>query len=161
MVISMVLKWTPRKTMQVEGAQSFSGEETKPRIEKSSSRVSNAIVALLGDSCTDSQGCQTYVRLPKWSADTSSRQNAGRKGGDVEIRKILVLYAEEVKVSRVNAQLTVGVAEILLEEKASRAFWRMIATKASVPGNNNNNNNNLYLHYSVRGKRKEEKKQNI
>ena len=27
--------------------------------------------------------------------------------------------------------------------------------------NNNNNNNNLYLHYSVRGKRKEEKKQNI
>ena len=36
--------------MQVEGAQSFSGEETKPRIEKSSSRVSNAIVALLGDS---------------------------------------------------------------------------------------------------------------
>ena len=101
------------------------------------------------------------MRLPKWSVDTSSRQNAGRKGGDVEIRKILVLYAEEVKVSRVNAQLTVGVAEILLEEKASRAFWRMIATKASVPGNNNNNNNNLYLHYSVRGKRKEEKKQNI
>ena len=27
--------------------------------------------------------------------------------------------------------------------------------------NNKNNNNNLYLHYSGRGKRKEEKKQNI
>ena len=27
--------------------------------------------------------------------------------------------------------------------------------------NNNNNNNNLYLHYSGKGKRKEEKKQNI
>ena len=34
MVISMVLNWTPRKTMQVEGAQSFSGEESKSRIEK-------------------------------------------------------------------------------------------------------------------------------
>ena len=66
------------------------------------------------------------MRLPKWSADTSSRQNAGRNGGgggrDVEIRKILVLYAEEVKVSGIDAQLTVGAAEILLEEKASRAF---------------------------------------
>ena len=34
----------------------------------------------------------------------------------------MVLYAEEVKVSRSDAQLTVGAAEILLEEKASRAF---------------------------------------
>ena len=59
------------------------------------------------------------MRLPKWSADTSERRP---KGGDVEIRKILVLYAEEVKVSGINAQLTVGAAEILLEEKASRAF---------------------------------------
>ena len=50
MVISMVLNWTPRKTMQVALAQSFLGEESKPRIEKSSSRVSNAIVALLADS---------------------------------------------------------------------------------------------------------------
>ena len=41
---------TPRKTMRVEGAQSFSGEESKLRIEKTSSRVSNTIVALLGNS---------------------------------------------------------------------------------------------------------------
>ena len=50
MVISVVLNWTPRKTIQVEGAQSFSGEDSKPRIAKSSLRVSNAIVALLEDS---------------------------------------------------------------------------------------------------------------
>ena len=45
-----------------------------------------------------------------------------KRGGNVEIRKILVLYAEEVEVSEIDAQLTVGAAEILLEEKASRAF---------------------------------------
>lgn len=36
--------------MEVEGAQSFSGEESRLRIEKSSLRVSNAIVALVRDS---------------------------------------------------------------------------------------------------------------
>ena len=49
-VISTVLKWTPKKTIQVEGAQSFSGEDSKPSVERSSSRVSKAIVALCGDS---------------------------------------------------------------------------------------------------------------
>lgn len=33
-----------------------------------------------------------------------------------------MLYAEEVEVSGIDAQLTVGAAEILLENKASRAF---------------------------------------
>ena len=34
----------------------------------------------------------------------------------------MVLKAEEVKVSGIDAQLTVSAAEILLEEKASKAF---------------------------------------
>ena len=45
-----------------------------------------------------------------------------KRGGNVEIRKILVLYSEEVKVLGIDTQLTVGTAEILLQEKASRAF---------------------------------------
>ena len=60
------------------------------------------------------------MRPPKWSADTSSRQN--ERGRDVKIKKIMVAYAEELKVSRIDAQLMVGAAGILLEEKASRAF---------------------------------------
>ena len=43
---------------------------------------------------------------------------------DVEINETVVLDAEEVEVSGVDAQLPVGVAEILLKEKASRAFLK-------------------------------------
>ena len=34
----------------------------------------------------------------------------------------MVLYAKEMKVSGIDVQLTVGMAEIFLEEKASGAF---------------------------------------
>ena len=47
-----------------------------------------------------------------------------KRGSDVEINETVVLDAEEVEVSGVDAQLPVGAAEILLKEKASRAFLK-------------------------------------
>ena len=46
------------------------------------------------------------------------------RGGDVEINETVVLDAEEVEVLGVDAELPVGAAEILLKEKASRAFLK-------------------------------------